>query len=161
MYDGLMTGATGIFILALTIFLIVLAILLFLMPFFVFRIRNEMIKMNSRMDKVVMLLEELTENSMNIINLGDPMTENKTEAVSKLYEKGYKAYKAKRFNRAVEYLSQAIDLSFKDPEIYFARGTCYQKLKKIDKAIQDFEIAANLGHRKAERRLKKLIKRNA
>ena len=41
------------------IFLIILAILILLMPFFVLRIRNEMIKLNKNMERVVDLLGDI------------------------------------------------------------------------------------------------------
>ena len=46
----------AIFIIIIVIFFIIVAILGFLMPFFVFKIRNEMIKLNNNMDKVIDLI---------------------------------------------------------------------------------------------------------
>ena len=46
----------GEFSAIVTVFLIIVAILAFLMPFFVLRIRNEMIKLNEKMTKVIELL---------------------------------------------------------------------------------------------------------
>lgn len=46
----------GAIYIIIVIFLIIVAILAFLMPFFVLKIRNEMIKLNNNMDKVIDLL---------------------------------------------------------------------------------------------------------
>lgn len=59
MYDQSMYGLAaigGIGSLILLLFLFVVAVLAFLMPFFVFRIRNEVIAVNRKLDRLIDLL---------------------------------------------------------------------------------------------------------
>ena len=48
------------------------------------------------------------------------------------------------YQKAIEYLSLAIGLDFKDSRCYFNRAYCYLEINELDKALKDIHICISL-----------------
>ena len=73
-------------------------------------------------------------------------------------KKGVDLYKSGDFQKAIHAFSIAIDLDVTFAAAYATRAVAYYKLGDKKQAIQNWEVAARLGHKHARTLLKKLTK---
>ncbi len=62
----------------------------------------------------------------------------------------------KKYNEAVSDCTNALELSQKNPNTYYNRGYAYYKMGDKKRAIPDFQIAARMGSKVAQRSLRNL-----
>src|SRR5208283_3419385 len=60
------------------------------------------------------------------------------DTAKELHAKGEEAYKAKKYEKAVEYYTEALKIEPKRYETVYSRGVNYYKLAEYEKALQDF-----------------------
>ena len=71
-----------------------------------------------------------------------------------LIEKGRTFYNSGNYPDAIKAYSSIVDLNPKGMTSYFNRGVVYTKVGDYRQAVNDFRIAARLGHKKAQDLLK-------
>jgi tetratricopeptide (TPR) repeat protein len=70
------------------------------------------------------------------------------------FKLGQVYYQTRKYRKAIEAFSKAIEKSPKDGSAYYIRGVAYNKLGSPKHALEDLKTAAGLGHEKAQKYLK-------
>ncbi|GBC61624.1 hypothetical protein DENIS_2586 [Desulfonema ishimotonii] len=84
------------------------------------------------------------------VSAPDLVTKHKTD----WFRKGYESYKDGNLKEAIRLLSLAIELDPKATQAYYNRGIVYKKMEDSQKALNDLQVAARLGHEKAKEYLR-------
>ena len=67
-----------------------------------------------------------------------------------LIKQGYDLYKTGKFEQAIKCFSLVIQMNPKADQAYYGRGFIYNKINKYQNAVEDIQLAARLGHKKAK-----------
>jgi len=63
-------------------------------------------------------------------------------------------YQSRKYRKAIEAFSKAIEKSPKNGSAYYIRGLAYNKLGSPKHTLEDLKSAAGLGHKKSQNYLK-------
>jgi tetratricopeptide (TPR) repeat protein len=105
---------------------------------------------NQPLQKISKLFDEVSLYGKSILRQFQKDRQPKNKQASqaqKHVRKGYDLYKKNRFKKALEELSQAIEINPENPEAYFWRAQTFIRQGQYDNAIADLNVVVNLNPR--------------
>ncbi len=132
--------------LAMGVFAVVLSALIATGVYFSFNIDRG--DLNQPLQKISKLFDEVSQYGKTILGefQKDQQPKNQqARQAQKHVRKGYDHYKENRLKKALEELSQAIEINPENPEAYFWRARTFIRQGQYDNAIADLNAVVNLN----------------
>ncbi len=134
--------------LAMGVFAVVLSALIATGVYFSFNIDRG--DLNQPLQKISKLFDEVSQYGKTILGEFQKDRQPKNQQArqaQKHVRKGYDHYKENRLKKALEELSQAIEIHPENPEAYFWRARTFIRQGQYDDAIADLNAVVNLNPR--------------